>query len=637
MADKKAQLIIEGAAPVELPVLSGTLGPDVVDVRGLTSTGHFTFDPGFMSTASCESKITYIDGDKGVLLHRGYPIEQLAEKSDYLETCYLLLNGELPTAEQKEKFVGTIKNHTMVHEQLKTFFNGFRRDAHPMAVMCGVIGALSAFYHDSLDINNPKHREVSAHRLIAKMPTIAAMVYKYSKGEPMMYPRNDLNYAENFLHMMFNTPCETKPISPVLAKAMDRIFILHADHEQNASTSTVRLAGSSGANPFACIASGIAALWGPAHGGANEAVLRMLDEIGDVSNIEKFVAKAKDKNDPFKLMGFGHRVYKNFDPRAKVMKQTCDEVLQELGINDPQLELAMKLEEIARHDPYFVERNLYPNVDFYSGIILKAIGIPTSMFTVIFALARTVGWISHWQEMLSGPYKLAPTKEKKAAPGAAFSWGKRQRLLLLGSAAQAFQGVHRRIDHEAVGQPGRNAATRLGLHLVSHFGHAGALGDQLPLADQLRHADFALLFRDIGRLGLQMTDQAAVGGLLGGHVDHHVAAGHRPGHVDLRVGPGIVAFGLQQAHLGAGMDPLAGAGHVFLQGVDLGHIGLDLDDATVSLVLGTCHGAEEDLHTVVFLLQLPVFSQGSTGKAHHGSGQQGHTQYTTHRLTSLYS
>ncbi|HHM5683537.1 TPA: citrate synthase [Pseudomonas aeruginosa] len=411
MADKKAQLIIEGSAPVELPVLSGTMGPDVVDVRGLTATGHFTFDPGFMSTASCESKITYIDGDKGVLLHRGYPIEQLAEKSDYLETCYLLLNGELPTAAQKEQFVGTIKNHTMVHEQLKTFFNGFRRDAHPMAVMCGVIGALSAFYHDSLDINNPKHREVSAHRLIAKMPTIAAMVYKYSKGELMMYPRNDLNYAENFLHMMFNTPCETKPISPVLAKAMDRIFILHADHEQNASTSTVRLAGSSGANPFACIASGIAALWGPAHGGANEAVLRMLDEIGDVSNIDKFVEKAKDKNDPFKLMGFGHRVYKNFDPRAKVMKQTCDEVLQELGINDPQLELAMKLEEIARHDPYFVERNLYPNVDFYSGIILKAIGIPTSMFTVIFALARTVGWISHWQEMLSGPYKIGRPRQ----------------------------------------------------------------------------------------------------------------------------------------------------------------------------------------------------------------------------------
>ncbi|CAM5620034.1 hypothetical protein SSTU70S_02134 [Stutzerimonas stutzeri] len=316
----------------------------------LTSTGHFTFDPGFMSTASCESKITYIDGDKGILLHRGYPIEQLAEKSDYLETCYLLLNGELPTTEQKAQFVSTIKNHTIVHEQLKTFLNGFRRDAHPMAVMCGIVGALSAFYHDSLDINNPQHREISAHRLIAKMPTIAAMVYKYSMGQPIMYPRNDLSYSENFLHMMFNTPAEIKPISPVLANAMDRIFILHADHEQNASTSTVRLAGSTGANPFACIAAGIAALWGPAHGGANEAVLTMLDEIGDVSNIEKFLAKAKDKNDPFKLMGFGHRVYKNFDPRAKVMKKTCDEVLGELGINDPQLELAMKLEEIALKD-----------------------------------------------------------------------------------------------------------------------------------------------------------------------------------------------------------------------------------------------------------------------------------------------
>ena len=391
MADKKAQLIIEGAAPVELPILTGTVGPDVIDVRGLTATGRFTFDPGFMSTASCESKITYIDGDNGILLHRGYPIEQLAEKSDYLETCYLLLNGELPTAEQKAQFVSTVKNHTMVHEQLKSFFNGFRRDAHPMAVMCGVVGALSAFYHDSLDINNPQHREISAVRLVAKMPTLAAMVYKYSMGQPMMYPRNDLSYAENFLHMMFNTPCEIKPISPVLAKAMDRIFILHADHEQNASTSTVRLAGSSG---------------------ANEAVLTMLDEIGDVSNIDKFIAKAKDKNDPFKLMGFGHRVYKNRDPRATVMKQTCDEVLKELGINnDPQLELAMRLEEIALTDPYFIERSLYPNVDFYSGIILKAIGIATSMFIVIFALARTVGWISHWKEMLSSPYKIGRPRQ----------------------------------------------------------------------------------------------------------------------------------------------------------------------------------------------------------------------------------
>ena len=411
MADNKAQLIIEGADAIELPVLTGTVGPDVIDVRGLTSTGRFTFDPGFMSTASCESKITYIDGDKGILLHRGYPIEQLAEKSDYLETCYLLLNGELPTAEEKAQFISTVKNHTMVHEQLKSFLNGFRRDAHPMAIMCGVVGALSAFYHDSLDINDPHHREISAVRLVAKMPTLAAMVYKYSMGQPMMYPRNDLNYAENFLHMMFNTPCEVKPISPVLAKAMDRIFILHADHEQNASTSTVRLAGSTGANPFACIAAGIAALWGPAHGGANEAVLTMLDEIGDVSNIETFLAKAKDKNDPFKLMGFGHRVYKNFDPRAKVMKQTCDEVLGELGINDPQLELAMKLEEIALNDPYFAERNLDPNVDVYSGIILKAIGIPTSMFTVIFALARTVGWISHWKEMIAMGQKIGRPRQ----------------------------------------------------------------------------------------------------------------------------------------------------------------------------------------------------------------------------------
>ena len=402
MADKKAQLIIEGAAPVELPILSGTMGPDVIDVRSLTSQGVFTYDPGFMSTAACESKITFIDGDKGILLHRGYPIEQLAEKSDYLETCYALLYGELPTAEQKAEFTGLVKNHTMVHEQMKSFLNGFRRDAHPMAVMCGLVGALSAFYHDSLDNNNPKHREISAIRLIAKMPTMAAMAYKYSVGQPIMYPRNDLSYAENFLHMMFNTPCEEKKVNPVLAKAMDRIFILHADHEQNASTSTVRLTGSTGANPFACIAAGIAALWGPAHGGANEAVLTMLDEIGSVENIEKFVAKAKDKNDPFKLMGFGHRVYKNFDPRAKVMKQTCDEVLSELGINDPKLELAMKLEEIARNDPYFKERNLYPNVDFYSGIILKAIGIPTSMFTVIFALARTAGWISQWKEMYAG-------------------------------------------------------------------------------------------------------------------------------------------------------------------------------------------------------------------------------------------
>ncbi len=411
MADKKAQLIIEGKAPVELPILTGTMGPDVVDVRNLIDNDLFTYDPGFMSTAACESKITYIDGDKGILLHRGYPIEQLAEESDYLETCYLLLNGELPDAAQKKEFIGTISKHTMVNEQLKSFLNGFRRDAHPMAIMCGIVGALSAFYHDSLDNNNPKHREISAHRLIAKMPTIAAMAYKYSIGQPIMYPRNELSYAENFLHMMFNTPAEIKRFSPALIKAMDRIFILHADHEQNASTSTVRLAGSTGANPFACIAAGIAALWGPAHGGANEAVLAMLDEIGDVSNIEKFIAKAKDKDDPFKLMGFGHRVYKNFDPRAQVMKQTCDEVLAELGVNDPKLDLAMKLEEYALNDPYFKERNLYPNVDFYSGIILKAIGIPTSMFTVIFAMSRTVGWISHWTEMLASPYKISRPRQ----------------------------------------------------------------------------------------------------------------------------------------------------------------------------------------------------------------------------------
>ncbi|MGI6407118.1 MAG: citrate (Si)-synthase [Gammaproteobacteria bacterium] len=406
MADKKAQLTIGDGTPLELPLYSGTLGHDVIDVRNLISSGYITFDPGFMSTASCESKITFIDGDKGILLHRGYPIEELAYKSDYLETCYLLMHGELPNKEQKDEFVKSIMSHTMVNEQLKSFLNGFRRDAHPMAVMCGIVGALSAFYYDSLDNDNPRHREISAHRLISKMPTIAAMAYKYSVGQPIMYPRNDLGYAENFLHMMFNTPAEIKPISPVLTRAMERILILHADHEQNASTSTVRLVGSTGANPFACIASGIAALWGPAHGGANEAVLLMLDEIGDVSNIEKFIAKAKDRNDPFKLMGFGHRVYKNFDPRAKVMKESCDEVLSELGIHDPQLELAMKLEEIALNDPYFKERNLYPNVDFYSGIILKAMGIPTSMFTVIFAMSRTVGWISHWMEMLSEPHKI---------------------------------------------------------------------------------------------------------------------------------------------------------------------------------------------------------------------------------------
>lgn len=415
MADKKAILTVPGLEEaIDLPIYSGSVGPDVIDVRGLTSKGLFTYDPGFVSTASCESAITYIDGAKGVLLHRGYPIDQLAKQSDYIELCYLLLNGELPDAKEKEEFANTITYHTMVHEQLSQFFKGFRRDAHPMAILCGVVGALSAFYHDSLDISNPRDREVSAFRLIAKMPTMAAMCYKYSVGQPFAYPRNDLNYAENFLHMMFSTPCEEYKPNPVLAKAMDRIFMLHADHEQNASTSTVRLTGSTGANPFACIAAGIAALWGPSHGGANEAVLEMLDEIGEDSeeNIQRFIAKAKDKDDPFRLMGFGHRVYRNFDPRAKVMKETCDEVLKELGLeNDPQLHIAKRLEEIALEDEYFVQRKLYPNVDFYSGIILKAIGIPTNMFTVIFALSRTVGWISHWKEMVSGDNKIGRPRQ----------------------------------------------------------------------------------------------------------------------------------------------------------------------------------------------------------------------------------
>jgi citrate synthase len=415
MSAKTATLTIDNES-IELPISSGTLGPDVIDVKDVLAKGYFTYDPGFMATAACESKITFIDGDKGILLHRGYPIDQLATESDYLETCYLLLNGELPNATQKADFVNLVTQHTMVHEQLQFFYRGFRRDAHPMAVMCGVVGALSAFYHDNLDINNAKHREIAAIRLIAKMPTIAAMSYKYNAGQPFVYPDNSLSYAGNFLRMMFAVPCEEYVVNPVIAKAMDRIFVLHADHEQNASTSTVRLSGSTGANPYACIAAGIAALWGPAHGGANEAVLKMLDEIGDVSNLDKFIAKAKDKNDSFKLMGFGHRVYKNFDPRAKVMKQTCDEVLAALGINDPQLELAMKLEEAARNDPYFVERKLYPNVDFYSGIILKAIGIPTSMFTVIFALARTVGWIAHWSEMHSAPYKIGRPRQLYTGP-----------------------------------------------------------------------------------------------------------------------------------------------------------------------------------------------------------------------------
>ena len=394
---------IAGKEPLELPVLKGTLGNEVVDIRTFTKgSGMFTFDPGFVSTASCESKITFIDGDKGYLYYRGYPIEQLAEQGDYLETCYLLIYGELPNAEQKEKFVNTVMHHTMVHEQLTWFFRGFRRDAHPMAMMVGVVGALSAFYQDSLEIADPEHRKVAIYRLISKIPTIAAMCYRYSNGLPFNYPKNDLSYTANFMHMMFATPCEEYKPNPVLVRALDRIFILHADHEQNASTSTVRLAGSSGANPFACIAAGIASLWGPSHGGANEAVLNMLDEIGDVSKVAEFMEGVKAKK--YRLMGFGHRVYKNMDPRAAIMKKTCDEVLRELGLeNDPKFKLAMDLEKIALNDPYFIEKKLYPNVDFYSGIVLSALGIPVSMFTVIFALARTVGWISHWHEMISDP------------------------------------------------------------------------------------------------------------------------------------------------------------------------------------------------------------------------------------------
>jgi citrate synthase len=388
-----------------LPVLHGSLGPSVVDIRPLqTEFGMFTYDPGFAATASCESKITYIDGDEGVLLYRGYPIEQLAEDSNFLEVAYLLLNGELPTAAELQAFDYGVMRHTMLHEQLRRFLEGFRRDAHPMAVMCGVVGALSAFYHDTLDINNPEHRRISAFRLIAKMPTIAAWAYKYSIGQPFMYPRNDLGYAENFLYMMNAVPAEPYHVSPVLAKAMDRILILHADHEQNASTSTVRLAGSTGANPFACIAAGIASLWGPAHGGANEAVLKMLGEIGHVERIPEFIARVKDKNSHIRLMGFGHRVYKNYDPRAKIMQRTCHEVLKELGIkDDPLLDLAVELERIALQDDYFVSKKLYPNVDFYSGIILQAMGFPTHMFTVLFAVARTVGWISQWKEMIEDP------------------------------------------------------------------------------------------------------------------------------------------------------------------------------------------------------------------------------------------
>ena len=400
---KNAILSIEGQEPFEMPVLSGSLGPDVVDIRKLYGeSGTFMFDPGFTSTASCESKITFIDGEKGQLYYRGYPIEQLAEHSDYLETCYLLVYGELPDAVEKQKFELGVLRHNMVHEQLTWFFRGFRRDAHPMSMMVGVVGALAAFYQDSLDINNPEHRRIAEYRMIAKIPTLAAMCYRYSKGLPFNYPRNNLTYAGNFLHMMFAKPTEDYVVNPVLERALDRIFILHADHEQNASTSTVRIAGSSGANPFACIAAGIACLWGPAHGGANEAVLKMLDEIGDVSRVEEFMQGVKEKR--YRLMGFGHRVYKKMDPRAKIMKQTCDEVLKELGLHDsPKFKLAMALEKIALEDPYFVERKLYPNVDFYSGIVLSALGIPVTMFTVLFALARTVGWVSHWHEMIADP------------------------------------------------------------------------------------------------------------------------------------------------------------------------------------------------------------------------------------------
>ncbi|WP_233869774.1 citrate synthase [Paraburkholderia adhaesiva] len=408
MIDSKthATLTISGRAEsIELPVYKGSMGPDVIDIRKLYGqTGMFTYDPGFMSTASCNSAITYIDGDKGELLYRGYPIDNLAQNADFLESCYLLLNGELPSQAQKDEFVKTVMSHTMVNEQMQFFFRGFRRDAHPMSILVAAVGALSAFYHDSLDITNPKHREVAAIRMIAKLPTLVAMAYKYSIGQPFVYPRNDLSYSANFMRMMFSNPCEEYKVNDVLTRALDRILILHADHEQNASTSTVRLAGSSGANPFACIAAGIACLWGPAHGGANEAALNMLEEIGSVDKIPEFIKQVKDKNSGVKLMGFGHRVYKNYDPRAKLMRETCYEVLNELGLHDdPLFKLAMALEKIALEDEYFVSRKLYPNVDFYSGIVQRALGIPTSMFTCIFAMARTVGWIAQWNEMIADP------------------------------------------------------------------------------------------------------------------------------------------------------------------------------------------------------------------------------------------
>jgi len=406
MTEKLATLSFSDGSPsVDFPMIGGTIGPEVIDVRSLyAKTGKFTYDPGFMSTASCRSNITYIDGDQGILLYRGYPIEQLAEKCDFLEVAYLILNGELPNQAQKQEFDGIVTKHTMVHDQMTYFFRGFRRDAHPMAVLCGVVGALSAFYHDSIDIHDERSREISAFRLIAKLPTITAMAYKYNTGQPFMYPKNSLSYTENFLYMMFGTPCEEYKPNPVISRAMDRILILHADHEQNASTSTVRLAGSTGANPFACISAGIASLWGPAHGGANEAVLKMLDEIGDVKNIPAFIKRVKEKDGHAMLMGFGHRVYKNYDPRAKIIQRTCHEVLEELDMKDNRLiKLAMALEKIALEDDYFISRKLYPNVDFYSGIVYKALGIPVSMFTAIFALARTVGWIAQWKELIADP------------------------------------------------------------------------------------------------------------------------------------------------------------------------------------------------------------------------------------------
>jgi citrate synthase len=403
MADAPAKLNFEGK-DFDYKILSGTVGPDVIDIRKLyAQTGAFTYDPGFTSTASCDSAITYIDGDEGVLLHRGYPIGQLAEKSSFMEVSYLLLNGELPDKPTLDQFTNTITRHTMLHEQMATFFRGFRRDAHPMAIMCGAVGALSAFYHDSTEITDPVQRMIASHRLIAKMPTIAAMAYQYSVGRPFLYPQNDLSYTGNFLRMAFGNPAEPYEVNPIIERTLDRIFILHADHEQNASTSTVRLAGSSGANPFACIAAGIACLWGPAHGGANEAALNMLREIGTPDRIPHYIARAKDKNDPFRLMGFGHRVYKNYDPRATVMQQTVREVLKELNVTDPIFDVALQLEEMALSDPYFIEKKLFPNVDFYSGVILSAIGFPTTMFTVLFALARTVGWVAQWNEMISDP------------------------------------------------------------------------------------------------------------------------------------------------------------------------------------------------------------------------------------------